>query len=219
MDSILRIAYTIFRVVGGILVGIGVASIFVVTLLLSGGISARQAPGTAETELATKLRSMAIPREARDLKSPVPASDDAVREGMEHFADHCAVCHGNDGSGNTRMGQNMNPRVPDMRKAPTQDLTDGELYYIIDNGVRMTGMPGWGGDPEHGPEANWNLIQFIRHLPKLTPAEEERMRTLNPKAPDEDHEGHEGHEGHERHEGHEGAGHEGGAAPSHKHGG
>jgi hypothetical protein len=97
-----------------------------------------------------------------------------------------------------------------MRAAATQNLTDGELYYIIDNGVRMTGMPGWGGDPEHGAEANWNLVQFIRHLPKLTPAEEARMRELNPKAPDEDHEGHEGHEG---------QGHEGAATPPHKHGG
>jgi len=208
--------YTIFRVIGGILVGIGVATIFVTTLLFSGGISARvQAPGNVETELATRFRSMAIPRAAREMKSPVPPSEDAVREGMEHFADHCALCHANDGSGNTRIGQNLSPRVPDMRKPATQNLTDGELYYIIDNGVRMTGMPGWGGDPEHGPEANWNLIQFIRHLPKLTPAEEQRMRELNPKAPDDEHEGHEGagHEG----AGHEGSGHEGTAAPTHKH--
>jgi len=208
--------YTIFRVIGGILVGIGVAAIFVTTLLFSGGISARvQAPGNVETELATRFRSMAIPRAAREMKSPVPPSEDAVREGMEHFADHCALCHANDGSGNTRIGQNLSPRVPDMRKPATQNLTDGELYYIIDNGVRMTGMPGWGGDPEHGPEANWNLIQFIRHLPKLTPAEEQRMRELNPKAPDDEHEGHEGagHEG----AGHEGSGHEGTAVPTHKH--
>ena len=147
--------YTIFRVIGGILVGIGIAAIFVTTLLFSGGISARlQAPGNVETELATRFRSMAIPREAREMKSPVPPSEDAVKEGMEHFADHCALCHANDGSGNTRIGQNLSPRVPDMRKPATQNLTDGELYYIIDNGVRMTGMPGWGGDPEHGPEAN-----------------------------------------------------------------
>ena len=211
--------YTIFRVIGGILVGIGIAAIFVTTLLFSGGISARlQAPGNVETELATRFRSMAIPREAREMKSPVPPSEDAVKEGMEHFADHCALCHANDGSGNTRIGQNLSPRVPDMRKPATQNLTDGELYFIIDNGVRMTGMPGWGGDPEHGPEANWNLIQFIRHLPKLTPAEEQRMRQLNPKAPDDEHKGHEGHEA-EGHEGagHEGAGHEGTTAPTHKH--
>lgn len=198
---------TIFRVVGGILVGIGIAAIFGTALLVSGGISARQAPGRMETELATRLRSIAIPKEARDTKSPVAPSADAIKEGMEHFADHCALCHGNDGSGNTEMGRNMNPRVPDMRQPATQNLTDGQLYYIIDNGVRMTGMPGWGGDPDHGPEDNWRLVQFIRHLPKLTPAEEARMLELNPKAPDEDHEKHEGHEGHE------------GAPAPHKHGG
>jgi hypothetical protein len=106
------------------------------------------------------------------------------------------MCHGNDGSGNTHVGQNLYPRVPDMRLAATQDLTDGELYYIIDNGVKMSGMPAWGGDPEHGPEANWHLVQFIRHLPKLTPAEEAHMRDLNPKAPDDmdDHKGHDDHD-------------------------
>lgn len=186
---------TIFRVIGGILVAIGIWAIATVAMLISGGISARQAPSGVETELGTRWRAMAIPREARDVKSPIPPSDDAVREGMEHFADHCAICHANNGSGATYMGQNMNPRVPDMRQPATQNLTDGELFYIIDNGVRMTGMPGWGGDPEHGPEADWNLVQFIRHLPKLTPAEEAHMRDLNPKAPDEEHEGHEGQEG------------------------
>src|SRR5215469_2933911 len=179
------------RVVVGILAVIGICALAGGVMFMARGISARQAPGTFENTMAPRLRSMAIPRAAREMKSPVPPSEDAVKEGMEHFADHCALCHANDGSGNTRIGQNLSPRVPDMRKPATQNLTHGELYYIIDNGVRMTGMPGWGGDPEYGPEANWNLIQFIRHLPKLTPAEEAHMRDLNPKAPDDmpDHKG------------------------------
>jgi mono/diheme cytochrome c family protein len=184
------------KVVVAILAVIGVCALVGGEMFMAGGISARQAPGSFESSMAPRLRSMGIPRAAREMKSPVPPSGDAVKEGMEHFADHCALCHANDGSGNTHMGQNLYPRVPDMRQAATQSLTDGELYYIIDNGVKMSGMPGWGGDPEHGPEANWNLVQFIRHLPKLTPAEEAQMRDLNPKAPD-DMPGHKGGEDHD----------------------
>ena len=199
------------RVVGGILAAIGLWTVVAGAMFMAGGISARQTPGRMETETASRLRAMAIPSSAKAMKSTVAPSADAVKEGMEHFADHCAICHGNDGSGNTQMGQNLYPRVPDMRQAATQNLTDGELYYIIDNGVRLTGMPGWGGDPEHGAEANWNLVQFIRHLPQLTPAEAAHMRDLNPKAPDDDHESHDDHEGGDHHD-------DKPAAP-HKHGG
>ncbi len=188
----------LLKVIVGILAAIGIGALAVGAMFMAGGIGARQSPSALESAMAPRLRSMAIPRAARDMKSSVPASADAVKEGMEHFADHCAICHGNDGSGNTHVGQNLYPRVPDMRLAATQDLTDGELYYIIDNGVKLTGMPAWGGDPEHGPEANWNLVQFIRHLPKLTPAKEAHMREMNPKAPDDmdDHKGHDDHADH-----------------------
>ena len=66
------------------------------------------------------------------------------------------------------------------------DLSDGELFYIITNGVRLTGMPGW-GDPHdaRGNKQTWHLVHFIRHLPKLTPAELERMKQMNPISPAE----------------------------------
>jgi len=72
-----------------------------------------------------------------------------------------------------------------MRQAATQNLTDGEMFYIIQNGVRLTGMPAWGGESEHDATDNWRLVHFIRHLPKLTPEEIETMKGLNPKSPDE----------------------------------
>ena len=62
-----------------------------------------------------------------------------------------------------------------MRERGTQDLTDGEIFYIIKNGIRFTGMPGWGGEDEE----NWKLVLFIRHLPKLTPQEIEFMNEIN----------------------------------------
>src|SRR5207249_1929050 len=76
------------------------------------------------------------------------------------------------------------PKAPDMRLPATQGLSDGELYYTIQNGIRLTGMPAWGqaGDND---EASWKLVQFIRHLPELTAEEEREMEKLNPKGPDD----------------------------------
>ena len=172
------------RTIVAILVLVGIGALAAAATFIAHGISAQQEPGQLESSFAPRLRSMAIPRSAKNTPNPVPATADAVKAGMEHYADHCAICHANDGSGDTEMGRHLYPRVPDMRKPETQDLSDGELFYIIENGVRLTGMPAWGG--EHGGgESSWKLVDFIRHLPKLTPDELKDMQRLNPKGPDE----------------------------------
>ena len=73
------------------------------------------------------------------------------------------------------MGRNMYPPAPDMRESGTQNLTDGELFFIVKNGIRFTGMPGWGGEDED----NWKLVLFIRHLPQLSQKELELMKEVN----------------------------------------
>ena len=132
--------------------------------LMSTGFSARPAPGSLETFGAVTVRNLAISMKARGLKNPVERSPAAIASGREHFADHCATCHANDGSGNTTIGLGLYPRAPDMRLARTQKLSDGELYYIIENGVRLTGMPAWGTGESSGESASWMLVHFIRHL-------------------------------------------------------
>ena len=150
-----------------------------------GGISARNAPGRAEIRIARTLRNLAIPRDARNRSNPVDSTPEAVRAGMEHFADHCAVCHANDGSGETEMGRGLYPRPPDMQQKATQSLTDGELFYVIENGVRLTGMPAWGDGSPESELASWHLVHFIRHLSALSEAEIGEMEALNPKSPAE----------------------------------
>jgi mono/diheme cytochrome c family protein len=152
-------------------------------VLLRGGISARPEPSRIESAVARTVRGWAIPGSARDLANPVPRDENALAGGLAHFADHCAICHANDGSGETRFGRGLYPRPPDMRRAETQALTDGELFYIIENGVRFTGMPAW-GEPGHA-EASWQLVHFIRHLPRLLDEELARMELLNPRSPAE----------------------------------
>jgi mono/diheme cytochrome c family protein len=149
------------------------------------GVSAKEQPGRIEEFLASRARNMAIARRARALTNPIKESAEVIADGRAHFADHCAVCHANDGSGQTAIGQGLWPKAPDMRQGRTQNLTDGELFWIIENGIRFTGMAAWSTGTEEGEQASWNLVHFIRRLPKLTPEEIKEMESLNPKSPAE----------------------------------
>jgi mono/diheme cytochrome c family protein len=146
------------------------------------GFSARAQPSAVELLAAGFAKDLALPRDAKEMQNPVPASDEGLTEAREHWADHCANCHANDGSGQVRMGQQMYPPSPDMRKEGTQRKTDGELFYIIENGIRLSGMPAWGGSA-HSRQDSWKLVRFIRHLPSISSAEVKQMEGLNPKTP------------------------------------
>lgn len=146
------------------------------------GVSARPEPSWVEARTALLLRSWLTPSSYKGLNNPVSASPEIIAAGREHFADHCATCHANDGSGHTEMGRNFYPKAPDMRLPRTQRLSDGELFYIIENGVRLTGMPGWSTGTPEGERSSWHLVHFIRHLPSLTPEELKDMERLNPRS-------------------------------------
>lgn len=161
---------------------VGLVAIAVGAWLWTSGIGTRTAPGPIETAVSRTARSAMIPAGARDLPNPEPATSENIRAGLEHWADHCASCHGNDGSGNTEMGAGMYPPAPDMRLAATQNLSDGELFYIIENGVKLTGMPAWGTGTPEGQRDSWHLVQFIRRLPALSEAELAEMEELNPRS-------------------------------------
>lgn len=149
------------------------------------GVSANPGPGAMETWVARQLRAVATPRTDRTRQNPVP-DDTASREsGMAHFADHCAGCHANDGSGDTAMGRGLWPPAPDMRRQATQAMTDGELFAVIEHGVRFTGMPAFGDGTTEGERGSWQLVRFIRQLPGLSAADLERMKDMNPRPPDE----------------------------------
>ena len=121
----------------------------------SHGFSARAEPSWIEKKLAQHARRMATPADAKEMKNPFPETEASLTEAREHFVEHCSMCHGIDGRGQTAIGRNLYPKVPLMTDADTQQLTDGELFYIISNGVRFTGMPAWGG--EDIPESLWGL--------------------------------------------------------------
>ena len=154
-----------------------------VALLTRGmGFTARAEPGSVEERLALAARRWATPRDVRSQTSPVPPTSEAVRGAMEHWADHCAGCHGNDGSGRTSIGKSFYPPVPDMRADRTQRMTDGELFYVIERGVPFTGMPAWGNGTADGERQSWELVLFIRYLPSLGENEIADMEKLNPRS-------------------------------------
>jgi len=144
------------------------------------GFSARDNPSAIEAFVARTVRKLSIPASERDAKNPFTPTVEVLNEARAHFADHCAACHGNDGSGKTEIGQNLYPKPPDMRQSETQSLTDGQIYYIIHNGIRLTGMPAWGGPGRD--DDSWKLVLFIRHLPRMSAEELKEMEQFNPKS-------------------------------------
>ena len=169
-------------------VQVGVAALLVVAAIaLTGvvyvrrtGLRGQPEPGPIETRIARSIRSLAIPSEFKARTNPLAAAD-ALTPGLEHFARYCAICHGNNGEG-AAIGRGLYPKPPDMRADATQRLTDGEIFYIIENGVRFTGMPafGTGKADSAGDKQAWELVSFVRHLPRITTEEIDWMKSLNP---------------------------------------
>jgi len=125
-----------------------------------------------------------VPRNAAAAQNPIALSPEVLSEARAHFADHCATCHANDGSGQTPLGQTLYPRAPDMRLADTQRLSDGELYWIIENGIRLSGMAAFGsGKPDEAD--SWKLVHLIRHLHEITSEQLKEMESMNPRSPAE----------------------------------
>jgi mono/diheme cytochrome c family protein len=147
------------------------------------GFSARGVPSSLEETVLRAARRWATPGLIRTKPNPVSPSAEELRAGMEHWADHCATCHGNDGSGSPSVGKSLYPPAPDMRGPRTQGMTDGELFYVIERGVPLTGMPAWGNGTADGEQDSWRLVLFIRHLPEITTEELERMEAMNPRSP------------------------------------
>jgi len=164
-----------------------VLAVSAVLLLARGaGISANRQASALEEAVATRAWRFLIPASARTAANPLTATADVLRGAREHWADHCATCHANNGDGSTPLGRHVFPPAPDMRAARTQNLTDGELFYAIEQGIPWTAMPAWGNGSDHGQQESWALVHFIRRLPQLTPDEIKDMERFNPKSPAEE---------------------------------
>jgi predicted CXXCH cytochrome family protein len=132
------------------------------------GFSATSAPSAFEAKVARSLRNFAIPGAESRKVNPVAGDSLALQQGREAFLARCATCHGVDGRGTTPIGANQYPRVPNLHSDLTQSLTDGEIHYIIENGVQLTGMPAMHSQT---PSESWKLVSYIRSLRTASPKE------------------------------------------------
>lgn len=141
---------------------IGIAVLCCAAALSVGGCKASQ-PGSMETRVATTIkRDVTIG--GKDWTDPLPDNADSIKMGREHFAHHCGFCHGLDGhSTGVPFAEKMSPPVPDLSSADVQGYKDGQLKWIIQNGIEPSGMPGWKGILEDNEM--WAIVRYLRHLP------------------------------------------------------
>ena len=116
------------RIAIGVLAATLVGALAVIANLLRYGLSAHDKPSRVEHVVARAMRHYATPADLRGRRNPVPLTDEVLAEARAHFADHCAVCHGNDGKGKTVMGPRFYPKAPDMTLGETQAMSDGEIF-------------------------------------------------------------------------------------------
>ncbi len=180
--------------------------VLVVVLVVASTIDlAAGPPGHFETSAVTRLKYSRIG--GKNDTDPLPDTPETRATGAEHFQHHCEICHGLDGQ-NTGVpfADKMSPPVADLASARVQRYTDGQLKWIIDNGIRFTGMPGWKGVLED--EESWAIIRYIRHLPTKgslgEPAVFKEAEEQHEHGAEEEHH-HEGGEEHEHGDAHKGS--------------
>ena len=157
---------------------LAVAAFIYAVIVIRRGFSAADQPSYAERVMARTVRNISIPSHARNEKNPVSLSPEVLAEARNHFGNLCANCHGNNGTGPSNIGQNLYPKAPDLRLPATQNLTDGEIHYIIKNGVRLTAMPAWGNPHIAQDDTDaWKLVLFVRSIAGLSPQEQSQQAT------------------------------------------
>jgi mono/diheme cytochrome c family protein len=132
------------------------------------GCSASKSPSQGETSLANAAKDVTIPLEAGKMQNPQPATAEVVSQGQEVFLGSCAQCHGADARGDTTIGRNMDPPAMDLTSDHVQHWKDAELFWIIQNGVRLTGMPAW--KSTISTDDTWKLARFIHNFPNVSAA-------------------------------------------------
>lgn len=172
----MKTKWILFSFVAGILVTLLVPVILVAAGVIDIGADVK--PGLIERRLAPWLRDQSVAKHAPKEKNPYAGDAAAIAMGLDQYRQNCLVCHGAPDVAATALSQGLNPQAPplDMEDAST---SDGELFWIVKHGLRMTPMPAFG--PTHKDEEIWKIVAFIRHLPDLTPQETAALRTATAK--------------------------------------
>jgi predicted CXXCH cytochrome family protein len=155
-----------YRIVTVILASLAVLLTALDVLFIPGLSVARTEPSQFEVQVATWLLRNSVPGSAKNMTNPLKDDPAAIAAGTDLFRQKCEVCHAYDGSGKTEIGSGAFPRPPALRTTVLQ-LTDGEIFYHIRNGIRNTAMPAW-NMPDNQV---WQVVSYIRNLPLVAPVE------------------------------------------------
>jgi len=141
------------------------AVVLIVGALSCFNLAALPEPGRLETRSTTFAKRLLIHRASRQGIPPRPPDiKTSVENGGTHYGLDCSVCHSDDGHGQTPVGQWMYPRAADLTSKRVQNYSDEELFWIIQNGIRLTGMPAFG--QVESPDHIWDLVNYVRALPR-----------------------------------------------------
>jgi mono/diheme cytochrome c family protein len=164
------------RFVTGFAFGL-IVSVAVPLLALRLGLvdmSATPEPGSIETFVGNLAYESWIERVAPRRQDPFDANPAAVAVGLDHYRENCVGCHGAPGVEAGELPKGLHPSAPELWKG-SEEMSDGELFWTIREGVRMTGMPAFA--PTHSDEEIWKIVAFLRHLPHLTAEEKAELRS------------------------------------------
>ena len=164
------------RFLSGVVFGILLVAAGAAAVVYTGSFntSAEVPPSKMERKLAEFALNKSVARRAPNRKNPLPATAETLRGGLAHFRENCLVCHGAPGVDPGEIGQGLNPGAPDLTLPRVQARSDGQLYWLVDEGIRMTGMPAFG--PTHGENELWQIVAFLRHLPEITDEEKAQLQ-------------------------------------------
>jgi len=159
----------------GIFLGFAIILVVGFLIVVTGAfdVAAVSPPSKMETRIANFALKRSVARRAPRIANPMTASPEVWRAGLSHFKENCVMCHGAPGVDESEFGQGLNPPAPDLTLPAIQKMSDGELFWIVSNGVRMTGMPAF--SPTHKPEEVWKIVSFLRHLPELSDEEQKAL--------------------------------------------
>lgn len=164
------------KFLAGFLVGLMAVGAVVGIYLATGAFdtAASTPTGKMEKQLATFALNKSVAKRAPSQKNPFSGTAEVLKEGLEHYKENCVVCHGAPGVDVSEIGQGLNPPAPELTLPRVQRRPDGELFWIVSNGIRMTGMPAF--KPTHKPDEIWKTVVFIRHLEEITRAEQQALK-------------------------------------------
>lgn len=133
--------------------------------VLAVGMTACKAtpPGLVETQIVTSAKHRLFVGNKKQ-KNPLPDTQQVQEDGKEAFSHYCVACHGTDGQ-NTGVpfARHMSPPIPSLASVDVQNYTDGQLKWILDNGISPSGMPGSKGILSD--DELWSIVVYMRHLP------------------------------------------------------